>query len=155
MSVVDSSALLAIYFDEPEAAPFKAAVADRPALIPAPAVAETSLRLIHQGLPLSEALRWFEALRRAGAKTVDFTGEMAKVAVAARSVYKKPHRAALNYGDCLVYGAAKILGEPLLCKGDDFHYTDIELHPASPRPRRSARSVRVVRIGKDGSVDEG
>ncbi len=155
MSVVDSSALLAIYFDEPEAAAFKAAIAERPAHIPAPAVAEASLRLLHQGLPLRETQRWFDALRRAGVKIADFTDSMARIAVAARSVYRRPHRAALNYGDCLVYAAAKILGEPLLCKGDDFHYTDIELHPASPRPLRMARNVRVARIAKDGTVNAG
>jgi ribonuclease VapC len=37
------------------------------------------------------------------------------------------HAAALNFGDCLSYATAKLAGEPLLCTGDDFASTDIEL----------------------------
>jgi ribonuclease VapC len=31
----------------------------------------------------------------------------------------------LNYGDCFAYALAKVSGEPLLYKGDDFAHTDI------------------------------
>ena len=34
-------------------------------------------------------------------------------------------RARLNYGDCMSYALAKVTGEPLLFKGDDFTHTDI------------------------------
>ncbi len=34
-------------------------------------------------------------------------------------------RAQLNYGDCMSYALAKVTGEPLLFKGDDFTHTDI------------------------------
>lgn len=34
--------------------------------------------------------------------------------------------ARLNFGDCFAYAAAKVTGEPLLFKGDDFTHTDIE-----------------------------
>ncbi len=40
---------------------------------------------------------------------------------------KGRHRAALNYGDCFSYALAISLGEPLLCKGDDFIHTDVSL----------------------------
>ncbi|HJE89583.1 MAG TPA: type II toxin-antitoxin system VapC family toxin [Dietzia timorensis] len=33
--------------------------------------------------------------------------------------------AKLNFGDCLVYGAAMSTGKPLLFKGDDFGHTDV------------------------------
>ena len=33
--------------------------------------------------------------------------------------------AKLNFGDCFSYAAAKVTGEPLLFKGDDFTHTDI------------------------------
>ena len=36
------------------------------------------------------------------------------------------HPAKLNFGDCLAYGLAKVTGEPLLFKGNDFSQTDIE-----------------------------
>jgi ribonuclease VapC len=35
------------------------------------------------------------------------------------------HVARLNFGDCLVYAAAKALDAPLLFKGDDFRHTDV------------------------------
>lgn len=40
---------------------------------------------------------------------------------------KGRHPAALNYGDCLSYAVAKAAHLPLLCIGDDFPKTDIEL----------------------------
>lgn len=36
------------------------------------------------------------------------------------------HRAGLNFGDCFAYALAKVTGEPLLFKGDDFCHTDVE-----------------------------
>ena len=33
--------------------------------------------------------------------------------------------AALNYGDCFAYALARVTGEPLLFKGNDFAQTDI------------------------------
>ena len=38
---------------------------------------------------------------------------------------KGRHPAALNFGDCFAYALAKITGEPLLFKGEDFKKTDI------------------------------
>jgi ribonuclease VapC len=40
---------------------------------------------------------------------------------------KGRHPAALNLGDCLTYAIAYVAGEPLLCIGDDFCRTDLEL----------------------------
>lgn len=36
------------------------------------------------------------------------------------------HLAGLNFGDCFAYALARERGEPLLYKGDDFTYTDLE-----------------------------
>lgn len=38
---------------------------------------------------------------------------------------KGRHPAALNFGDCLSYAAARLAGHPLLFVGDDFPRTDI------------------------------
>jgi ribonuclease VapC len=35
------------------------------------------------------------------------------------------HAAGLNYGDCFSYALGRMLGEPLLFKGDDFSRTDV------------------------------
>lgn len=40
---------------------------------------------------------------------------------------KGRHPAALNFGDCCSYATAKVAREPLLCIGDDFPQTDLEL----------------------------
>lgn len=37
------------------------------------------------------------------------------------------HPAALNFGDCLTYAIAYVAGEPLLCVGEDFAQTDLDL----------------------------
>ena len=37
------------------------------------------------------------------------------------------HPARLNFGDCLTYATARIAGEPLLCTGNDFPQTDLEM----------------------------
>jgi ribonuclease VapC len=38
---------------------------------------------------------------------------------------KGRHSAGLNFGACFSYALAKVMGEPLLFKGDDFTHTDI------------------------------
>lgn len=44
---------------------------------------------------------------------------------------KGRHHAALNFGDCFTYALAEQTGLPLLCTGDDFAATDLEvLRPA-------------------------
>jgi ribonuclease VapC len=39
---------------------------------------------------------------------------------------KGRHAAGLNFGDCFAYALAKVSGEPLLFKGQDFSKTDIK-----------------------------
>jgi ribonuclease VapC len=40
---------------------------------------------------------------------------------------KGRHPAGPNIGDCAAYALARISGEPLLCKGEDFPKTDVVL----------------------------
>jgi len=40
---------------------------------------------------------------------------------------KGRHPAALNFGDCFSYALAIATRAPLLCKGNDFRRTDVEL----------------------------
>ncbi len=40
---------------------------------------------------------------------------------------KGRHAAALNFGDCMAYAVARVADEPLLCTGDDFPRTNLEL----------------------------
>ena len=62
---------------------------------------------------------------------VDFA--QAKIARRAFAHFGKGrHPAGLNYGDCFAYALARQLGEPLLCKDEDFSRTD---QVAWPSPR--------------------
>lgn len=51
----------------------------------------------------------------------------ARLARAAYARYgrRSGSRAQLNFGDCMAYALAKVTGEPLLFKGDDFTHTDV------------------------------
>jgi ribonuclease VapC len=61
-------------------------------------------------------------------KTISFDEHHLEAAkLAFRRFGKGRHPAGLNFGDCCVYSLAKALGEPVLCKGDDFRKTDIEV----------------------------
>ena len=64
----------------------------------------------------------------AGIVTVDLNERDSEAAIEAFSRFGEGrHPAALNMGDCFAYACAKIRGVPLLCKGDDFIHTDIEI----------------------------
>ncbi len=69
-----------------------------------------------------------EILRRHQVEVEPFTHEHARVAREAyvRFGRRSGSKAKLNFGDCLSYAVAKVRGEPLLFKGDDFTHTDIE-----------------------------
>ena len=40
-----------------------------------------------------------------------------------------------SFGDCMTYAVARLTGEPLLCVGDDFPRTDLEIVPLGSPPR--------------------
>ena len=68
-----------------------------------------------------------DLVRQTGTDVVAVDIDMGRWAVNAFARYGKGrHAAGLNFGDSLSYGAAKILGVPLLFKGRDFELTDIE-----------------------------
>ncbi len=63
------------------------------------------------------------------AMELDVVAVTAEQAMAARVAYQRfgrgNHPAKLNYGDCFAYALAKLTGEPLLFKDNDFSQTDI------------------------------
>ncbi|MDX2178393.1 MAG: type II toxin-antitoxin system VapC family toxin [Bryobacteraceae bacterium] len=123
--VVDSSALLAILFGEPEKNEFA--------------------RLIRfDEAPMMSAVNFFEAcmasdsrihtrgdhvsrlVRELGITLVAFSPDHADRARQAWLRFGKGnHPAKLNMGDCCAYATAMIAREPLLYKGGDFAQTDI------------------------------
>lgn len=130
MIVVDASALVAILFDEPEAAAFR------------------EILLVHRGAVLSPVGYWEASTRlrhargdggvaeldvvieRLGIDISPVTQRTTRLASDAEKAFGKRTAARLNLGDCFAYALAKELDAPLLFKGDDFIRTDIE--PALP-----------------------
>jgi len=125
--VIETSALVSMLTDEPEAQRFEAAVAADPVRLMSTASYLEAAIVIEQrfGEPGGRELDLW--LHRAG---VDLVGVDADQAEVARSAYRRFGKgrdpaAGLNYGDCFAYALAKVSGEPLLFKGDDFGHTDI------------------------------
>jgi ribonuclease VapC len=124
--VIETSALVAMLTNEPEAERFEAAVeADRVRMMSTASYLEAAIVVEQRfGEPGGRELDLW--LHRAGVDLVSVDAEQADVA---RSAYRRfgkgRNRAGLNYGDCFAYALAKVSGEPLLYKGDDFAHTDI------------------------------
>ena len=123
--VVDTSALVAVLFDEPERAQFTQAIAADPRrLVSAATLVEASI-IVEARRGESAGRELDLLLHRAGVVTVAVDAEQAEAARRAWRRYGKGrHKAGLNYGDCFSYALAQVSGEPLLFKGDDFSLTD-------------------------------
>jgi ribonuclease VapC len=124
--VIDTSALAAILWDEPERDRFVALIGAAPRrLISAATWVEAGI--VIEGDGGEEAGRDLDTfLYNASVEIVPVDAQQARAARAAYSRYGKGHhRARLNLGDCFSYALAKLTGEPLLYKGADFGLTDI------------------------------
>ncbi len=124
--VLDTSALLALLLDEPEAEEFRAAVEEDPTrLVSAATLLETALVIeARKGEPGGRAL---DALvQKAEVVVVPVDAEhVAEARRAYRRFGKGRHAAGLNFGDVFAYALARASGEALLFKGDDFARTDV------------------------------
>jgi ribonuclease VapC len=125
--VIDTSAVLAIFLDEPDAPRFEIAIeSDSNRFISAASVLEAAIVL---GARFGDAgereLDLF--LHKAKVQTIAVTEEQVEVGRLAYRAYGRGHHAAgLNFGDCFSYALSKASGEPLLFTGSDFSQTDIE-----------------------------
>jgi len=126
--IVDTSAVLAILFQEPDAAWFAQQLAKpgRKFMSPVNTLEADIVLLARKG---AAGQREWELLRmKAGIEIIPFTDAMEKEAVRAWTRYGKGrHKAGLNMGDCCAYALAAASGMPLLCKGNDFIHTDLEI----------------------------
>ena len=125
--ILDTSALAAILFGEPEAARYTQLIhdADR-CLISAASFVELAIVIEDQIGP--DAGRQCDVFfRRAGIVIEPVTVEQAHLARQAFLDFGKGrHAAGLNFGGCFAYALAKVTGEPLLFKGQDFSKTDVK-----------------------------
>jgi ribonuclease VapC len=123
--IVDSSAVLAIIFDEPERGAFLRRMAASSPKMSVVSYVEVGLRL--DRLAKERPQQAFDSIiRNFGVAFEPVSVEQAEIARLANKRYGKGsgHRARLNLGDCFTYALAKATGEPLLFKGDDFTWTD-------------------------------
>jgi ribonuclease VapC len=126
--IIDTSALIAILHDEPDAAAFAKAIQ----------LAEnrriSSVNYVEAGAVVDRrgdaiAQRRLDELLREAEITIEPTSEnQARIARAAYRDFGKGsgHPAQLSLGDCFAYALAKARREPLLFKGKDFALTDVQ-----------------------------
>jgi ribonuclease VapC len=125
--VIDTSALIAILFGEPEAISFSRAIADESRkLISAFNALETGI-VVEAKKGEAGGRELDLLLHRSQIEIVAMNADQAELARAAWRKYGKGnHPAGLNVGDCCAYALAKYSGEPLLYRGNDFSQTDIQ-----------------------------
>ncbi len=129
--IVDSSAIIAILFGEPDAAFYANAIATASAApqgVRISAVTYVEAAVVVESQISAAGAQQFDAfMRRAGIVVEAVTEQHALLARQAYADFGKGrHPAGLNFGDCFSYALARASGEPLLFKGNDFSQTDIE-----------------------------
>lgn len=124
--VVDTSALVAVLFAEPEASAMSEAMAKASRRLIS-VVSRVELSLVVEGRKGAKGREAVERLlNEGGFEIVAATATQAAHAIEAfRRFGKGRHPAGLTIGDCFSYALAKDVGEPLLFKGADFSATDI------------------------------
>ena len=126
--VVDTSALVALLLQEPEAEELLdlAARAERVQLS---AATRLELTLVAEGRRFNSTSSEIEALlSNLRVEVVPFESNHLHWALHGWRHYGRGrHKAALNLGDCFSYGLAKALDAPLLFKGEDFQDTDVKV----------------------------
>lgn len=126
--VVDTSAAVAVILDEPGSERL-IEVLEEASARQMSAASRVGLGLVLEsrfGPQGRDAVERF--LRDADVEIVEVGRDAAERALGAWRRYGKGrHRAALNYGDCFTYALAERTGLPLLCTGDDFRATDLDV----------------------------
>jgi ribonuclease VapC len=124
--ILDTSALVAVLYGEPEAQDFVERI--HAADVCRISVAnQVELAMVVESQLGPDGARQADAfLRRAGVVIEPVTLEQGDLARQAFLDFGKGrHKAGLNFGDCFAYALSRAMGEALLFKGDDFALTDI------------------------------
>jgi ribonuclease VapC len=125
--IIDTSAIIAILHDEPDAAFCAREIADASnRRVSAVNYVEAAVVIDASDDPI--ASRRVDDFFKAAQISIEAVTETH--AQIARHAYRdfgkgSGHPAKLNFGDCFAYALAKSSGEPLLFKGNDFTHTDI------------------------------
>ena len=126
--IIDTSALIAILRDEPDAALYATAIEDATSRRISAANFLKAAIVIDGSRDAIASRRFDELCMEARLVIEPVTEAQARTA---REAYRdfgrgSRHPAKLNFGDCFAYALAKITGELLLFKGEDFARTDIK-----------------------------
>ena len=124
--IIDTSAIIAILFDEDDARVYAEAITSADSCrISAATFVE--IGIVVEAQTTNSGSRQLDAFfRRAGITIEPVTEEQAHIARQAFVDFGKGrHPAGLNYGDCFSYALSKVTREPLLFKGKDFSKTDL------------------------------
>ena len=125
--VIDTSAIIAILFGEPEAERIIDAIEqDTVRLIGAPTLVEAGAVMLGKKGP-GGVIALDALIQRLDITAEPFTTSAGDFARSAYARFGKGvgSPAVLNYGDCLSYGVAQSLSQPLLFRGADFTGTDV------------------------------
>jgi ribonuclease VapC len=125
--IVDSSAIVAILKQEPDARTFTD-ILEKTSRCRMSAVTfvETAIVVDSKRNP-ALSRRLDDLCKDAEIELVAVDESQARIARQAYRDFGKGsgHKARLNLGDCFAYALAKTMGEPLLYKGQDFGQTDV------------------------------
>src|ERR1700722_3130044 len=127
MTVVDSSAIIAILRQETDADAYLNAI-DAAQTLRMSAANHLEAAIVVDSARDPVASRGFDQfIAEAGIQVEPVTVLQERTARDAYHDYGRGsgHKAPLNFGDCFAYALAKETGDPLLFKGDDFPHTDI------------------------------
>jgi ribonuclease VapC len=123
MIAVDTSALMAILLDEPEADACEAFLGEEDRLLISAGTVAEALIVAGRRNVAEEMTRLLEGL---GFEIISVTPASARRIAAAYEQWGNGlHPAALNFGDCFAYEVAKEYDCPLLFVGEDFARTDL------------------------------
>jgi ribonuclease VapC len=125
--IIDTSALIAILRDEPEAQACAQAI-ESAAVRRLSAASYVEVGAVIDRAGDAVASRRVDELLEVCDIAIEAVSEAhARIAREAFRDFGKGsgHPARLNFGDCFSYALAKTTGEPLLFKGEDFRHTDV------------------------------
>jgi ribonuclease VapC len=125
--IIDTSAIIAILSNEPDAKSFAESIADaQDRRVSAVSFVESAVVIDGSRDPIASR-RFDDFIKVAEIVIEPVTETQAQIARAAYRDFGKGsgHQAKLNFGDCFSYALAKEYGEALLFKGSDFGHTDI------------------------------
>ena len=125
--ILDSSALVAIAFGEPEAENFLMLCLRHSPRMSAANYFEAAMVIDRKSLNDIPPRVFAEVINHMNLDVISVSRLQAEAARAAyRRFGKGNHPARLNFGDCFAYALAQEMGKPLLFKGDDFILTDVK-----------------------------